>query len=72
MMKNIIIGIDYSLTCPCLCISNSPNFEDAKFYYLTSVKKNVGVFLNKTITGVLHQDYKSQEERHDKIGRAHV
>src|ERR1017187_6853718 len=65
-MKNIIIGIDYSLTCPCLCISNSPNFCDAKFYYLTSVKKNVGVFLSR-ITGCLHQEFESQEERYDNI-----
>ena len=66
-MKNIIVGIDYSLTCPCMCVSDSSDFFGSKFYYLTSVKKNVGVFLNKTITGCLHEEYDSQEERHDNI-----
>ena len=64
-----IIGIDYSLTCPCCCIFESEDlsYENAKFYYLTSTKKYEGVFLDGKVIGDRIEDYTNQQERHDNI-----
>lgn len=63
----IIVGIDYSLTSPCICICDSKDFEFSKcnFYYLTDSKKlDVDV---DNIFGDLHKDYKSEEQRYHNI-----
>ena len=67
-----IIGIDYSLTCPAVCVvDGAPVQEDplknCKFYYLTTVKKYEGVFLDGKIVGHLMPKWNNEQERHDKI-----
>ena len=62
-----VIGIDYSLSCPCMCLMTSPDIKGSKFYYLTSVKKDTGVFVNGKIVGSPHFDYSCEEERYDAI-----
>ena len=63
-----IIGIDYSLTGPCLCICNDrPIISECEFHYLTKVKKYEGSFMGGRITGYPFKDYNSQQERHDQI-----
>ena len=62
-----IIGIDYSLTCPCICVQEKSNtkFIDSKIHYLTDNKKMTGVFGN--IIGHSHMDYNSPEQRYEQI-----
>lgn len=62
-----IIGIDYSLTCPAMCIMEKADIKSVKFYYLTNVKKDTGVFAGGRIVGELHKEYTSEEERYDDI-----
>ena len=67
-----IIGIDYSLTCPAVCVVDErPLVDDplqnCKFYYLTTVKKYEGVFLDGKVIGDRIEDYTNQQERHDNI-----
>lgn len=62
------VSLDYSMTCPCMCImGESGMLWDAKFYYLTGIKKSVGTFLNDTIVGVLHQDHLTEQQRFSDI-----
>lgn len=62
-----IVGIDYSMTSPSLCVFNSEKFSysKCKFYFLTD-KKKLEV-RTKTIEGTLFDEYASQEERFDFI-----
>tara|TARA_R100001591_G_C4284406_1_gene166024 strand:+ start:319 stop:744 length:426 start_codon:yes stop_codon:yes gene_type:complete len=63
-----IIGIDYSLTGPCLCICDDrPLISECEFHYLTKVKKYEGSFMAGKITGYPFKDFNSQQERHDQI-----
>ena len=58
-----IIGIDYSLNSPAICVADiSFKFEDCQFYYLTSKKKHLGS-MSKNITGYEHKEYKTPIER---------
>lgn len=62
-----IVGIDYSLTSPCVCIGDPNNFsfETCKFYFLTDSKKlDVDV---DNIRGDLHLDYSCEEQRYGNI-----
>jgi Holliday junction resolvasome RuvABC endonuclease subunit len=67
-----VAGVDYSLSCPCLCLMEKPDIQHVRFYYLTTVKKDSGVFANGRIEGVLHQDYFSEQERYDNIAEFFV
>ena len=50
-----IIGIDYSLNSPAICIADTSfEFEKCQFYFLTSKKKHIGNF-GKNITGYEHK-----------------
>jgi len=63
----IIVGIDYSITSPCICICDSSNFgfHNCRFYFLTDNKKlDIDV---DNIFGDLHNDYKSEEQRYHNI-----
>lgn len=60
-----VIGIDYSLTCPCVCVSNNKIFADNYFYYLHDNKKYTGQALN--ILGDQHDDYLTEQERYENI-----
>lgn len=65
-MKKIIVGIDYSLSCPCLTIlKTSKEFFDGKSYYLLDNKKSTGKFQN--IEGNFHSLYKCPEQRYENI-----
>jgi len=59
-----IIGIDYSLTSPAICVSTNggTSFSDCYFYYLTSKKKYMGKMLENVI-GYEHKEYNGPIER---------
>ena len=66
------IGIDYSLTCPAICINTSKEdfkYNDCTFYYLTSVKKYEGTFVdgNVKFIGFRHEEYTREEQRYENI-----
>ena len=58
-----IVGIDYSLTSPAICINNDGEFM---FYYLTSKKKYIGQ-MAKNIIGYEHQEYDTPIKRFSQI-----
>jgi Holliday junction resolvasome RuvABC endonuclease subunit len=62
-----IIGIDLSLTSPACCFFNGDelNFDECKFFYLTSNKKIEGNF--SPLHGTLVEDYNSDMERYYNI-----
>ena len=65
--RKTIIGIDYSLTSPAICIADeSFEFSKCEFYYLTSKKKHIGKF-GKNITGFEHNEYNNPIERFKNI-----
>ena len=82
-MTKTIIGIDYSLSCPAICVHKGKEFSwsNCTVYYLTSVKKYEGDYLKDYIkqplydndglkgyiNGRLHLPYPSQTARHDQI-----
>jgi len=66
----IHVGIDYSMTCPALCIYSGGVLHDPnnfKFHYLAPNKKYEGVFQNGFITGHIYPDWTTPEQRFDKI-----
>jgi hypothetical protein len=66
----IHIGIDYSMTCPAVCVfyggdeTDPNNFE---FHYLAPNKKYESTFENGFITGWVYPTFSTQEERFNKI-----
>ena len=58
-----IVGIDYSLTSPAVCVNNDGDFM---FYYLTNKKKWIGQ-MAKNIIGYEHQEYKTPIHRFSQI-----
>ena len=64
-----IVGIDYSLTSPCLCVCKG-NFAYAhcKFHYLTDQKSKMGSVTPK-ILGHQYPSFNNDEERYDKISQ---
>ena len=61
--QTTIVGIDFSLNSPAICVSTgSFKFEDCYFYYLTSKKKHIGNMMNN-ILGTEHIEYKNPIER---------
>lgn len=64
-----VVGIDYSLSCPAICIipSDKTEFKDAQCFFLTDKRKCVGKF-NGNITGSYGViPYDSPEERYENI-----
>jgi Holliday junction resolvasome RuvABC endonuclease subunit len=64
------VGIDYSLSSPCICINSGAKFNitNCSFHYLTSTKKYEGVWKqNVDITGNLHTIFTSDEQRYNFI-----
>jgi hypothetical protein len=65
----MLVGVDYSITCPCLCLFDERKdfkFNNCFFYYLTNTKK----FADKiapNITGESFQDYVADVDRFDSI-----
>ena len=62
-----IVGIDYSLSSPCICISSLDNFDfiNCKFYFLTDTEKYNIDFDN--INGDRFDPYDTNEERYYNI-----
>ena len=65
IMKMIIVGIDYSLTSPCVCVSRDKTFSNSFFYYLNDRKSVQGVCHN--IFGDQHEEYLTDQERYENI-----
>ena len=62
-----IIGIDYSLNSPAICIADKDfGFNKCTFHFLTSKKKHIGKF-GKNIFGYEIKDYKTPIERFTNI-----
>lgn len=67
MNKITIVGIDFSLNSPAICVSDgSFKFEDCKFFYLTNKKKHIGNMM-KNILGIEHTEYKNPIERFENL-----
>ena len=68
-MFHMLVGVDYSITCPCLCLYDERKefkFENCLFYYLTNTKKFTNtIFPN--IKGESFQDYIQDVDRFDSI-----
>ena len=60
--KKTIIGIDYSLTSPAICVNNG----NLMFYYLTTKKKWVGQ-MSENIIGYEHDDWNDPIKRFKNI-----
>ena len=60
-----IIGIDYGLTSPAVCI-NIDGDAGLMFYYLTNKKKYTGT-MSEDIVGYEHKDYNSPIQRFTQI-----
>jgi len=68
-MFHMLIGIDYSISCPCLCLYDERKefkFENCYFYYLTNTKKYADK-INPNITGESFQEYVADVDRFDSI-----
>jgi len=61
----IVVGIDYSLTSPCVCVSKDKTFTNSFFYYLNDRKTVQGKFHN--ILGEQHEEYLTDQERYENI-----
>lgn len=59
----VIVGIDYSLTSPCVCVSRDKTFSNSFFYFLNDRKTVQGKFHN--ILGEEHQEYLTDQERYE-------
>ena len=61
------VGIDYSLSSPCICINTGAEFNifNCSFHYLASSKKYEGI--NGNLNGILHTDFTSDEQRYASI-----
>jgi len=61
----IVVGIDYSLTSPCVCVSRDKTFSNSFFYYLNDRKSVQGVCHN--IFGDQHEEYLTDQQRYENI-----
>jgi Holliday junction resolvasome RuvABC endonuclease subunit len=61
----IFVGIDYSLTCPCVCVSRNKVFADSYFHFLSDNKKAIGKVGN--IYGDEHDEYLTDQQRYENI-----
>ena len=61
--QQTIVGIDYSLNSPAICIAGDDfDFNKCSFHFLTSKKKHIGQF-GKNIIGYEHKEWKDPIER---------
>jgi Holliday junction resolvasome RuvABC endonuclease subunit len=52
-----------------MCVSTKPGWENARFWYLTTVKKQIGVFFDGQIQGDLHKEYTNDQQRYEDISQ---
>ena len=65
--QQTIVGIDYSLNSPAICIAGDDfDFNKCSFHFLTSKKKHIGTF-GKNIFGYEHKEYNTPIERFTNI-----
>ena len=65
--QTTIVGIDYSLNSPAICIAGDNfDFDKCSFHFLTSKKKNIGKF-GKNIFGYEYKEYDTPIERFTNI-----
>ena len=65
--QTTIVGIDYSLNSPAICIvGDNFDFDKCSFHFLTRKKKYVGKF-GKNIFGYEYKDYNTPIERFTNI-----
>lgn len=65
----MIIGIDYSMTSPAICICcNEFKYENCKFMYVTS-KKTLAGKLTDSIVGYGMYDWEDNTDRFNKLAR---
>ena len=65
--QTTIVGIDYSLNSPAICIAGDNfDFDKCSFHFLTSKKKNIGKF-GKNIFGYEYKEYNTPIERFTNI-----
>lgn len=64
-IQMIVVGIDYSLTSPCVCVSRDRTFSNSFFYFLNDRKTVQGKFHN--ILGEEHEEYLTDQERYENI-----
>ncbi len=63
-----LIGIDYSLTCPCVCVSNTDNINDSYFYFLHNTAKHHGQLTEPLmILGDPHDSYLTDQQRYENM-----
>jgi Holliday junction resolvasome RuvABC endonuclease subunit len=61
----IVVGIDYSLTSPAVCVARDETFSNSYFYFLNDRKSVQGQCHN--ILGEEHQDYLTDQQRYENI-----
>ena len=65
--QQTIVGIDYSLNSPAICIAGDDfDFNKCSFHFLTSKKKHIGQF-GKNIFGYEHKEYNNPIIRFSNI-----
>ena len=65
--QTTIVGIDYSLNSPAICIADDNfDFNKCSFHFLTSKKKHIGKF-GKNIFGYEYKEYDTPIERFTNI-----
>jgi hypothetical protein len=66
MPTNLLVGIDYSLTCPCICFLDGGQMH---FRFLTDTKKyiNKWKYKNLIIEGIEHKNWSHPLERYNNI-----
>ena len=65
--QQTIVGIDYSLNSPAICIADDNfDFKKCSFHFLTGKKKHIGKF-GKNIFGYEYKDYNTPIERFTNI-----
>lgn len=65
-LTKTIVGIDYSLTSPAICITDDFVYENSYFYFLTSKKKYEGK-IDNNVFGYLHDEWTDPIERFKNI-----
>lgn len=63
----IIVGIDYSLTCPCVCVANSKSFTDCYFHFLHDSKRYHGFSCDDHIMCDPHDEYLTDQQRYENM-----
>lgn len=61
--SRVVVGVDYSMTSPCVCVARDKSFSNSFFYFLNDRKSVQGAF--KNILGEEHQDYLTDQERYE-------